>query len=60
MTQQEHLEAFSDPADGDDADTDFADEHSDTAVDPDITDGRDRGESESPRGWDGMDQEKAP
>jgi hypothetical protein len=29
-------------------------------VDDDITDGRDRGEPESPRGWDGMDQEGTP
>jgi hypothetical protein len=52
MSQQEHLEAFGDE-EIDDADSDFASEHSDTTVDPDITDGSDKGEKESPRGWDG-------
>jgi hypothetical protein len=53
------LEALGDPTE-DDADSDFASEHDDTAVDEDITGGRDRGEPESPRGWAGMDQEDAP
>ena len=59
MGQQKHLEAFGDE-EIDDADSDFASEHSDTAVDPDIADGRDKGEDESPGGWDGMDQESPP
>jgi hypothetical protein len=59
MSQQEHLEAFGNE-EIDDADSDFASEHSDTTVDPDITDGNAKGEKESPRGWDGMDQEGAP
>jgi len=59
MGQQKHLEAFGDE-EIDDADSDFASEHSDTAVDPDLTDGRDKGEDESPGGWDGMDQEGPP
>jgi len=59
MTPQEHLEAFGDPEDADDAASDFADEHQATTVDPESTDGDD-GEHESPGGWDGMDQEGAP
>ena len=59
MAKQEHLEAFGDE-EIDDADSDFASEHSDTTVDPDITAGRDKGETESPKGWDGMDQEGSP
>jgi hypothetical protein len=59
MTDQ-HLEALGDPDDADDADSDFASEHDDTAVDEDITDGRDRGEEESPRGWGGMDRDGPP
>jgi hypothetical protein len=58
MERQTDLEAFED--DGDDAGSDFASEHDGTTVDDDITDGRDRGEPESPRGWDGMDQEGTP
>jgi hypothetical protein len=61
MTQQEHLEAFGDPDPDDlDLDTDFATEHQDTAVDSDITAGRDSKEPESPEGWDGLDQEGTP
>ena len=59
MSEQKHLEAFGDE-EIDDADSDFASEHSDTTVDKDITDGREKGESESPSGWDGMDQEGTP
>jgi hypothetical protein len=54
-----HLEAFGDE-DVNDADSDFADEHNATAVDEDITAGRDSGEEESPGGWDGMDKDGAP
>lgn len=58
---QQHLEAFGDDElKLDDADSDFASEHSDTTVDPDIMDGRDKGEDGSPKGWDGMDQEGPP
>jgi hypothetical protein len=62
MSPQEHLEAFGsdDIDDIDDADSDFASEHSDTTVDRDIEDGKDKGETESPKGWDGMDQEGPP
>jgi hypothetical protein len=61
MTQQPHLEAFGDPdPDGSDADSDFAGEHQDTAVDPDITAGDEPGEQESPEGWDGLDGDSAP
>jgi len=44
-----------DPADLD-ADDDFAVEHADTAVDKSIIDGRDSRESESPRGWAGLEE----
>ncbi|SDY83419.1 hypothetical protein SAMN05421684_1794 [Asanoa ishikariensis] len=44
-----------DPADMG-ADDDFAVEHEDTAVDKSIIDGRDSGESESPRGWAGLEE----
>jgi hypothetical protein len=57
MEQQTNLEAFDE---SDDADGDFASEHDGTTVDEDIAAGRDAGEPESPRGWDGMDQEGAP
>ena len=59
VTEQKHLEPLGDP-DGDDAGSDFASEHNNTAVDEDITDGSDTGEPESPDGWDGMDSEGAP
>ena len=53
--QRDHLEAFDDEEHGD---TDFASEHSDTAVDPHVitAEGDGAGEEESPRGWDGMDR----
>ncbi|MEV0720613.1 hypothetical protein [Asanoa sp. NPDC050611] len=44
-----------DPADPGE-DDDFAAEHEDTAVDESITDGKDRGEEESPRGWAGLEE----
>jgi len=59
MSQQNHLEAFGDE-EIDDADSDFASEHSDTTVDKDITAGRDKGEDESPDGWDGMNKDGTP
>jgi hypothetical protein len=43
-----------------DGDADFAEEHEDTAVDRDITAGRDEGENESPRGWDGQEERPGP
>jgi len=57
MTQQDHLEAFDDD---EAADADFAGEHQDTAVDEDITGGRDDREAESPRGWSGLDRDAPP
>jgi hypothetical protein len=39
---------------------DFAEEHQDTAVDPDVENGRDDGEPESPAGWDGLGQDGPP
>jgi hypothetical protein len=57
MTQREHLEAFDDP---ESPDTDFATEHEDSTVDPDIATNRADGEEESPRGWAGMDREGPP
>jgi hypothetical protein len=57
-----HLEALADDADvaeTGDADTDFADEHADTAVDESVVDD-DGGEEVTPRGWDGMDGDKIP
>ena len=58
MTDHQQLEALGDP--DEDANSDFASEHESTAVDDDITNGRDHGEPESPHGWDGMDQERVP
>jgi len=62
MSQDRHLEAFGDEdtAGSCDGDSDFADEHADTTVDPGTTDRQDGGEEESPKGWDGMDQEGPP
>ena len=57
--QNKRLPALGDD-DGPDSDGDFAGEHDDTAVDPDVTDGRDKGEEESPHGWSGMDREGPP
>jgi hypothetical protein len=57
MSQPEHLEAFED---SESPDTDFAVEHSDSAVDPDITTDDEASEPESPRGWSGMDQDGPP
>jgi hypothetical protein len=55
------LEALGDPdEDSDGAESDFASEHDNTAVDEDITSGQDDGEEESPRGWAGLDPETAP
>ncbi|MEV4536079.1 hypothetical protein AB0J82_19875 [Asanoa sp. NPDC049518] len=48
-------EGDTDPADTG-ADDDFAVEHEDTTVDEAIVDGDDRGESESPRGWAGLEE----
>ena len=64
MARHEARPALGRPA-GDEADDgaqdahdDFASEHEDTAVDKDITTGRDRRrrEPESPRGWAGLEQ----
>ena len=56
MTQQDHLEAF----DEDETDVDYANEHQDTTVDADITSDRDTPESESPKGWSGLDRDAPP
>ena len=56
MTQQEHLEAF----DNSDEQEDFAGEHETTAVDHDVVSAKKDGETESPEGWDGLSEEKAP
>jgi hypothetical protein len=50
------MEPIGDPDDSDD----FAEEHDDTTVDPDITSDRDDDEQESPGGWDGLDRESPP
>jgi len=53
------MEPIGDP--GEDSDFDFADEHDETTVDPDVSNGdRNDGETESPDGWDGLDQEGPP
>ena len=57
MSQRENLEAFEDP---ESPDTDFAVEHADSTVDPDITADEDKTEPESPRGWSGLDQDGPP
>jgi hypothetical protein len=57
MSQPEHLEAFED---SESPDTDFAVEHADSTVDPDITTDDEASEPESPRGWSGMDQDGPP
>ncbi|MCA2216811.1 hypothetical protein [Jidongwangia harbinensis] len=59
MTQHEHLEAFGDE-DVTDGDSDFASEHADTVVDKTIPGERDDAESESPKGWSGMDSDGPP
>jgi hypothetical protein len=51
-------EAIGDP--DDDTTGDFAEEHTGTTVDPDITGGEDDAEPESPRGWDGMGTDGPP
>jgi hypothetical protein len=57
-----HLEALGDDADyaetGDEQ-GDFAGEHDETAV-GNVAEGREPGETESPKGWDGMDSDGAP
>lgn len=58
--QNEQLPALGDNDGPPDSDSDFAGEHDDTTVDPDVTDDRDTGEEESPRGWSGMDREGPP
>ena len=54
MTADRHLEPIGDP---DEDVADFADEHEQTAVDPDIAD---QGEPESPAGRDGLDRDPPP
>jgi hypothetical protein len=59
MTEQQRLEPLGDPDDTFDPAGDFAGEHDDTAVDDDVVGGQ-AGEEESPRGWDGLDQDGPP
>jgi hypothetical protein len=60
--QDDSLPALGQPAagGGPDADPDFAGEHGDTAVDEDITAGRDDREEESPGRWSGLDRDAPP
>jgi hypothetical protein len=51
------MEPIGDPSE---PDVDFANEHSDTTVDPDVQAGRDDAEPESPDGWDGLDRDGPP
>jgi hypothetical protein len=62
MTPRENLEAFGgeDTADGYDGDSDFADEHTGSVVDRDIPGDRGNSETESPKGWSGMDSDGPP
>ena len=55
----EKLEALGQPVEepSPEGEHDFAGEHDSTAVDKDVL-GDDTGESESPRGWSGMDGDK--
>jgi hypothetical protein len=52
------MEPIGDPAADDDYD--FADEHQDVTVDPEVTAGEADEEPESPDGWDGLDRNTAP
>jgi hypothetical protein len=59
----EHVEALGQPASAPDADadSDFAEEHEETAVDEDIISGEDDyREPEAPRGWAGEDHGTSP
>jgi hypothetical protein len=64
MTQrEERLPALGQPVEQPvpEGDNDFAGEHDSTAVDDDITAGRNAGkEPESPSGWSGMDRDGPP
>jgi hypothetical protein len=62
MTGDKHLEAFGDEdtADGYDGDSDFADEHTGSVVDRQVPGERDDAETESPKGWSGMDSDGPP
>ena len=51
------MEPIGDPSE---PDPDFAGEHSDTTVDPDIEAGRDDDEPESPDGWSGLESDGPP
>lgn len=48
-------EPIGDPDDEGGQQADFAAEHDDTAVDEDVTTGEEAGETESPRGWAGLE-----
>ena len=51
------MEPIGDPSEDD---TDFAEEHDATTVDPDVTADRDDSEEERPAGWSGLDREGTP
>ncbi|GAA0797330.1 hypothetical protein [Spirilliplanes yamanashiensis] len=55
----EKLEALGQPVEepSPEGEHDFAGEHDATVVDKDVLDGDADGESESPRGWSGMDHD---
>lgn len=56
--KKKHLNALGQPNEEpySDIQSDFASEHDDTAVDEEIVIGTEEGESESPRGWAGMEE----
>ncbi|WP_173745276.1 hypothetical protein [Actinoplanes sp. TFC3] len=56
MSDHEDLQPLGDDEAGVAGDSDFADEHGSTAVDPAITEGSDAREEESPRGWSGLEK----
>jgi hypothetical protein len=56
MSDREELVPLGDDEGGVAGDSDFADEHESTTVDPAITEGTDNREEESPRGWSGLDK----
>ncbi|GAB1689922.1 hypothetical protein [Krasilnikovia sp. M28-CT-15] len=58
-THDERSAAIGDP-DVEIPDDDFAEEHTDTVVDRDIATGDQPGETESPRGWAGLESEGPP
>lgn len=63
MTQHDERPPLGQPVEqpDPDGDHDFAEEHHTTAVDRDVTEGRDHdAETESPSGWSGLDGDPLP